>query len=658
MLSYILFIFKTVFNKKSIYIYSGILFLFFILITYILPYALKMYINQLFSLSLILALLIFLIAIFSILVSTTIFRQGIDDGSELLIITKQLSRKEIIIAKFIALLVILLLTSLIAFIVPVFLKFSKYGTSTPLDYCCGYFLATFIVSIFFGSISILFCLIMKKNHATFTTLGIASLLMFLNAINYLTVSNTGGYISKYSYGLDSVSIKQKDGTILTGDILTQYNLPYISQKHTNIIDNLQKEALKETKIKTYTYMDPFFQLSNLFSLGNFYHSQNCSSWNNLNVSDQLFVDSSWTNLYLTFTPILDVDLEKEFSITYENKPYSLTYLYHDVFTIKNYSRGIDMDIQEPMLYDRNIFLLPILEYEKNPVNNNISVKDTISLQFFDMTKPDNVKKIVDIFFSSKNPNSIFTLFNNYQSYLKKVNNASAENHYNFQSFLNTYLYLGFSIIFENIINGKPITLKYDNISRSIPSNILDNIKSYISKNIVSWKEYFNIQEVTQLLNNKHLFQTMLLIFLNRYNISIFQEYFLKNLRDGFDFDSIKDKDIKKNILDFFDLNSYKYTNFFQLLNRNVANNESKLITKYLSTFNNGYIYNLLSSWNTGKTYISSNSYQIVNSQAINTFSKSKINYYLNIYGLVFSWLGFSLLLFIVAGLIYSKKDIK
>ena len=651
MLSYILFIFKTVFNKKSIYIYSGILFLFFILITYILPYALKMHINQLFSLSLILALLIFLIAIFSILVSTTIFRQGIDDGSELLIITKQLSRKEIIIAKFIALLVILLLTSLIAFIVPVFLKFSKYGTSTPLDYCCGYFLATFIVSIFFGSISILFCLVMKKNHATFTTLGIASFLMFLNAINYLTVSNTGGYISKYSYGLDSVSIKQKHGTILTGDILTQYNLPYISEKHTNIIDNLQKEALKETKIKTYTYMDPFFQLSNLFSLSNFYHSQNSSSWNNLNISDQLFVDSSWTNLYLTFTPILDVDLEKEFHITYENEPYSLTYLYHDVFTIKNYSRGIDMDIEQPMLYDRNIFLLPILEFE-----NNI-VKENISLQFFDMTKQDDVKKIVDIFFS-ENPNSIFTLFNNYQSYLKKVNNANAENHYNFQSFLNTYLYLGFSIIFENIVNGKPITLKYDNISYSIPSNILDNIMSYFSKNIVSWKEYFNIQDVTQLLNNKHLFQTMLLIFLNRYNISIFQEYFLKYLPIGFNFDSIQNENIKKNILDFFDLNSYKYTNFFQLLNRNVANNESELITKYLSTFNNGYIYNLLSSWNTGKIYISSNSYQIVNSQAINTFSKSKINYYLNIYGLVFSWLGFSLLLFIVAGLIYSKKDIK
>ena len=152
---------------------------------------------------------------------------------------------------------------------------------------------------------------------------------------------------------------------------------------------------------------------------------------------------------------------------------------------------------------------------------------------------------------------------------------------------------------------------------------------------------------------------MLLLFLNRYNISIFQEYFLKYLpNNGFSFDSIQDEDIKKNILDFFDLNSYKYTNFFQLLNRNVANNESKLITKYLSTFNNGYIYNLLSSWNTGKTYISSNSYQIVNSQAINTFSKSKINYYLNIYGLVFSWLGFSLLLLIVAGLIYSKKDIK
>ena len=651
MLSYILFIFKTVFNKKSIYIYSGILFLFFILITYILPYALKMYINQLFSLSLILALLIFLIAIFSILVSTTIFRQGIDDGSELLIITKQLSRKEIIIAKFIALLVILLLTSLIAFIVPVFLKFSKYGTSTPLDYCCGYFLATFIVSIFFGSISILFCLIMKKNHATFTTLGIASVLMFINAINYLTVSNTGGYISKYSYGLDSVSIKQKDGTILTGDILSQYNLPYISEKHTNIIDNLQKEALKETKIKTYTYMDPFFQLSNLFSLGNFYHSQNHSSLNNLNVSDQLFVDSSWTNLYLTFTPILDVDLEKEFKITYENKPYSLTYLYHDVFTIKNYSRGIDLDIQEPMLYDRNIFLLPILEYKNNIVTENIS------LQFFDMTKQDDVKKIVDIFFS-KNPNSIFTLFNNYQSYLKKVNNASAENHYNFQSFLNTYLYLGFSIIFENIINGKPITLKYDNISYPIPSNILDNIKSYFSKNNGLWKEYFNIQEVTQLLNKKYLFQTMLLLFLNRYNISIFQEYFLKYLPIGFNFDSIQKEYIKKNILDFFDLNSYKYTNFVQLLNRNVAKNESELITKYLSTFNNGYIYNLLSSWNTGKTYISSNSYQIVNSQAINTFSKSKINYYLNIYGLVFSWLGFSLLLFIVAGLIYSKKDIK
>lgn len=651
MLSYISFIFKTIFNKKSIYIYSGILFFVFILITYILPYVLKMYINQLLSVSLILALLIFLIGIFSILVSTTIFRQGIDDGSELLIITKQLSRKEIILAKSIALLLILFLVSLIASIIPAFLKFSKYGTSTPLDYCFGYFLATLIVSIFFGSISILFCLIMKKNHATFATLGIASILMFINAINYITVSNTGGYISKYKYGLETVSFKQKDGTMLSGDILTQYNLPCIFDEHTNVFEHIQKEALKQTKIKMYTYTDPFFQLSNLFSLGNFYYSQNNFSGNNLNIPDKFFTDKTWTNLYLTFTPVLDVDLEKKFHITYDNQSYSLTYLYHNVFNIKNYSIGINLDIENPKLEFNNIFLLPILEYENN------LIKDVITLQLFDMTKFEDIEKLVNIFFS-KDLNSIFTLFNNYQSYLKKVNNYKIEQYYNYQSFLNTYLYLGYSVLFENIINDKTISLKYDNNSYPIPNNVFDNIKSYLGNSLTLWKEYFNIEKATQFFNKKYLTQSMLLTILNRYNISIFQEYFLKYLPDGFNFDLIQDEDIRKNILDFFEINSYKYTNFFQLLNRKVANSDSELVTKYLSTYNNGYIYNLLSSWNTGKTYISFNSYQIVNSQVLNTFSKSSFNYYLNIYGLIFGWLGFSLLMFIVATLIYLKKDIK
>ena len=102
-----------------------------LLVTYILPYALKININQLLQMSIVMVLVVLLIAIYGIIVSTVIFRQGIDDGSEILIITKCVTRKQIVLSKLIVLLSLIFFISLIAFIIPIFLIFSNYGTSYP-----------------------------------------------------------------------------------------------------------------------------------------------------------------------------------------------------------------------------------------------------------------------------------------------------------------------------------------------------------------------------------------------------------------------------------------------------------------------------------------------------------------------------------------------
>lgn len=644
------FFYKTILNKRSIYIFSFILFFIFILITYILPAALKININTLMEMSVIMVLLILLIAIFSIILSTTIFRQGIDDGSELLIISKSISRKQIVLSKCLVLFSIFFIESIIAFIIPIFLMYSKYGTDSPWDYCAGYLLTTLIVSILFSAISIFFCIIMKKSHATLVGLGISFLLTLINSVNFMIVQGTGYYIQKNDYSIQNVTYYNQENQPVSGVILTKNGLPVQTNQKSNIIQNIQNQALKYTKTNIYTYTDPFFQFSTLFSLGNFYESKNNFTGRDINLVEPIFWTSNWSNFYLSFEEIENFELNKYFNIYMNDKQNICSYLFNNNLEISNSARSVNLALKQDNIDLGKFFLLPIIDSDYNKLN--------FKLKVFDLEK--DVEKISNMLFSD-NSSSIYNLYLKYQEYLNKTNNGNLSNYYNYNSFIYTYLNLGFSIILENALFNNKLSIEFgESPSIDIPTDKYNNwIEKFLNKNNISKNElekYFAIKNSNELLGINFLKPSILLLILVRANLTNFQKYFLNQFDNSL---VLNDNNIvDMNILNFFDIESKPYTNFLVLMNKNIANKNQELINNFLTSRNPGYISNVLNSLNFGKTNISLSAYQLVNVDTLNTFSSYKFNFYLNIYALVFGWLFASLLLLVISTIIYSKKDIK
>lgn len=650
MKSCISFFYKTILNKKSIYLFSLVLIFVYILITYILPYALKMNINQLLQMSIIMVLLILLIAIFGIIVSTTIFRQGIDDGSEILIITKCVTRKQIVLSKTIVLLSLIIFMSFLSFIIPIFLIFSKYGTSNPWDYAGGYFLVTIIVSILFSGISIFFCLVMKKTHATLAGLGIAFLLTLINSINFLLVNNPGYYIKKEGYSLQNVTYYDINNVPVNGVILNKHYAPYIIDKQQNIIQDIENKAIKSTNTKQYTFLDPFYQFSMLFSLGNFYYSKNNFSGKNIDDINSIFTTSTWNNIYFSFNSIKNFKLEKEFIITDNNISEKYTYIFNNDFQLINNSRNIKLFLNEYNLDLKKYFILPILNLD-NDISKNLD------LEIYDLENKESLLNLVNILFSSES-NSIFTIYNKYLKILNLTNENNVINFYNYNSFLNTYLFLGYSLLFENIVNNNIINIRFNNLNININGNNLSFLINILKldKNILLG--YFQLNNTTELLNINYIQPTLIFLMLLRANVYNFQKYILINLENDYNFNLDNRNIVETNLLDFFQYNTNQFSDFVVIMNRNIGNKNYELINNFLSSHNPGYINNFLNSLNVGKINISANPYQILNSKTLNTFSKYNFEYFINIYGLIFGWLLISLSLLIISTLIYTKKDIK
>lgn len=649
------FFYKTILNKKSIYIFSGILIFVFILITYILPTVLKININQLLQMSIIMVLLVLLIAIFAIILSTTIFRQGIDDGSELLIITKSISRKEIVLSKTIVLLSIIFIESIFAFIVPIFLIFFKYGTNYPWDYSGGYFLTTLIVSILFSGISIFFCLIMKKMHATFFGLAIAFLLTLINSVNFMITQATGYYMQKNNYSIQNVSYYNSSSKSISGVILNYNNKPYITNKKSNIIQNIEDSALDYTKTNIYSYVDPFFQFTTLFSLGNFYYSNNNFSGKDIENPNNIFRNLNWSNLYLSFNEISNFEPFKKFKIYIDNNLVDYTYIFNNDVQIVNNSRSINFNLKQKEIDLGNYFIFPELEYEEK------NIITSLNLKIYDLSNKNDLQNLTLLMFDEyDNKSSIYNLYIKYQNFIKKTNNSTLIDYYSFTSFLYTYLNLGYSILFEDIFLNKDLNINVGSLNFKVSGDKLEPIFSklinYLEVDKNTLRKYFNIKNSNELLNINYLKPSLLFLIFTRSNIMNYQKWLLNYIENNYVLDL--SEIIVKNIFSIFQIKSSLFSNFIVLLNKNIANKNMELINNYLNSLNPGYISNLINSLNFTKTFISSNPYQLVDVKTMNTFSSYQYNYYLNIYGLVFGWLLISSLLLVISTIIYSKKDIK
>lgn len=244
MISYLSYIFKRLISSKSLYIITSTL-LALIFISWIFVFnVLDLTIGNLSSI--IFAVIFTFGTIFSAIISLNIFKSGEEDGTELLVISKPISRSTIILCKFLLWFLCILFYSFFIFIITwISTQFSKnhyevtgtnllasFGVTDKFLFAISVFLGNLIVTIFFSSIIILFSSFFGNISTLLVSILVPTLIPIISlSLEGIAPTNPPSFKdSRYAYFLEP----SNDNSVVGNDLLYFYD-------KTKLIDNNQKQ---------------------------------------------------------------------------------------------------------------------------------------------------------------------------------------------------------------------------------------------------------------------------------------------------------------------------------------------------------------------------------------------------------------------------------
>ncbi|MDE7075345.1 MAG: ABC transporter permease, partial [Malacoplasma sp.] len=189
---YFLFTLNLTARKISIYICAAIYFV--ILLSYIIaaPLITNEQPTYFFTLPVTSLIMVLLLAIISSYISLEIFRTPIDDGTELLTISKPLHRSQIFFVKSLILLIFGLATATIASILSCFSFTISFADYEQTSYgIIGIFVCTIVCFAVFGGISIFLSMFCKKIVSLLITVGSTFILVFASLLCSLVIDKNG-----------------------------------------------------------------------------------------------------------------------------------------------------------------------------------------------------------------------------------------------------------------------------------------------------------------------------------------------------------------------------------------------------------------------------------------------------------------------------------
>lgn len=642
MRAYLKFLFISMFTKVSTWVVSFIYIFTIISFIYIIPSVLNWSLSKTFSYVSLILLIVIIIATCSSYITATIFRSGIDDGTELLVLSKEIGRSNIIWSKVIVLITIETILSLFCAFLAFFSKYFEYGNSNPTPYVIGIFLIYLIVGIFFSSITILFSLKLKRSSLTLLSTAISVMLSILCFVNYLVAKTPGIYNNIDSYTISQNALFKKtnnsnmeiqDGYNLYFNYYpvtsetTNYNGELIINEDNmnNVIQTIYNQNLQKTNFLNTSKIDLGFQWTQLMNLSNFIHNNETTEPTSVSPS-ALFNSSVMSNYYLEFQQI-DVETNNEKYISYNIYNDSLKLNVVPFSTRENFSiinninfvkeaKSISsIDNEYYSLYNNKIYI-PIL----------INVNQELKIRLVQFDNPYLIKSSIIIEYLIKNFN-ILDKYNNFLEYISKDN-------YFFSQFLLTLLFNNYSNLIEEVNNYQDIKIVDEN------NKIINVIKNSDIKNILKNYFYINLKfndiNPSDYFNNDNIISTKSIITfclqsLESIQLSIVQYLEQINFKSGIINDNNENLKIASGIFKNTTLEN-NYTNFY------VYKNNDDILS-------NSIILNDIPVSTT-------------NSENFNTFAIAKFNTYLNLYGTVFGWLSICIIFISISTYFYYKKDFK
>ena len=657
MLAYLKFLLLMLISKVSTWVIIGIYTFLTIFIVYIMPNIIHEYLSNVYTNIGILLLVIISIATSSSYIAATIFRSGIDDGSEILVLSKSLSRSSILLSKVIVLLIFLFNVSTFCSILTIFSMFTKYGHPNPTPYVLGTFTAYLVIGLFFSSITILFSLKLKKTSLTLLSASISTMIAVTTTIDYLVTKTPGVYNQINSYTIVQNSLFSKNAEKNT-ELIDGYNLYFnnypvtpetsnfngesiITEKNkNNVIQDIYNNSLDKSGFINFAPFDIGFQWAELMNLNNFEYFPD-SGWNYKNDYRHLFKTSSLFNFYLSFQQI---DINNNEFITFKwqnNDPASYSelvpvssrtgikfasYFNNDKrYHLNNFSDKY-FSLEDQYVY------LPIIKTENN---NN---KEFVFVRF------DNpyLGKNWDIINYLTDPNSL-NLIPEYKKMLNFLTTNKLTTTYYFNQFLLSYFFNAYNYLLANLNNIQSIKIissKNNEIINSISTNKLLNI---INDEFKIELDYYKITP-EMYFDSNYINSTMSLIEFCVRNLEVCQFSainYLENIDNKIGYiNGSPDDKIISTIIFKNDTNVDNYTNFYAI--------NSMIMNK-----NNNKDFIQLSNILINKLPVITN-----NINDFSTFAAVVSKNYLNIYSTIFGWLSTCLIFISISIYFYYKKDFK
>lgn len=691
MFKYFLFSIKSLIYKKSYYISSIVYILTLVLVTYLFPAILKQSFIGILNQWFVWTMVVLAIAITITMTTMFVFKSGIEDGTEVLLSSKPLSRAECIWAKLLLMFVVITIQSFISFIIALFLPLAKYGLNKQMPIAGGFFIFSFVVSLFFCATGMLFALISKQQVAMFLNFSLSFLLVFITSINIVLSKTPGKILREEGFSLTnkmSIPTYNKEKQVVNSNgYLLKYKNKIIDKSSNNELSNLKnidydtiiKEVYenaynKSSFVKTVN-IDPVFQWITLLNVNNFSYEQETSPfW----YSDLSFAfNLSTPNIAkLNFDEKTNKDFIfikiDNFKKPNESEIFLPIYQSTATITIDNINEFNVIPIfNNKQILENNFLFIP--EYT---LNNTTFLPEPNSLKINVFSKKLLLNNDMELerfnnYMFGQN-NSLYSEFLNIKNLYKKTL-LQYSNNYNFVDFLQEKINNGLNIVLMNIEKtpDAKVPLYFNNqpISDSmIPNNIYyKDIKKEINKLYNNFD--YNVWNNVDIYDNSwplliSTTGTIVASIQSIYSNVIFKNK-INNIASNaptIDYSNansqkivdllMNKRDVEYNNSNPVFLNDInKVASFLKQLNafKNLSTNDPNFIKKQMELD-----YDIKQN----SVNFDSNFYNLTNANNFSTFTNINLGFIINGPGLVFGWMFFSLLIIFMSSIVYARKDFK
>ena len=281
------FLFSILFRKWSFWITTGLFILLLTLFWYVFPIVLKVDIFEVSTYKGLVMLLVLFLAISTVTTTVQIFRTGIDDGTDLLVLSKPISRVEMMWSKLITLMLTNLFISCVACFISIWIIFYPHDDQKiGANFILSTFVGTLINALFWSSVTIIFAILFKKFTAFVLVIGFQACLIVISLVCSLVIKSPNGVLLhdnhvsysglavlskqdanqdiEYDWGVVPVNVKKS--TVINGD--TKYKNQTLNQQGVNmstLVKQIYNYGVQKSNDSVSRVIDLDFQLSMLLT---------------------------------------------------------------------------------------------------------------------------------------------------------------------------------------------------------------------------------------------------------------------------------------------------------------------------------------------------------------------------------------------------------